>query len=357
VPSEHDDSRSGATDGHGRHDWRGGWRTLRIPLRNGVHAVLQDLRYAIRLLSKSLGITTVLLLTLALGIGGNTAVFSFVDAILLEPLPYRHADRIVGLWERRPTGQANSMTTLNYLDYARQSTVFERIAATTGCCASIMLGGDDGPTPLNTLHVSPSYFDIFGVSAARGRTFIAGDDQPGRDHVVVLSHRLWAAHFGSDVTLIGRTIPLDGEPYTVIGVMPEKSAFDRTYVQAWLPLTFGPERLNRTSHWLLSLTGGALGLLKPGVTLERARTELETIGARLSAQYPDTNKGWGVVILPYAAIVVGSELKQSLYLLLAAVGLVLLIGCVNVANVMLARALARDREVAVGWRSGRPEDG
>ena len=310
-------------------------------------AFIHDVRYAIRMLRKNPAVSAVVLLTLALGIGVNTAIFSFVDAILLKPLPYPHADRIVGIWERRPSGQSTSMTTLNYLDYAEQSTVFERIAATTGCCAYTMLGGETTSTAMNALHVSPSYFDILGATAAHGRTFRAGDDEPGRDHIVVLSHRLWASRFGSDTSLIGRTIRLDAEAYTVIGVMPENSSFDRMYVQLWLPLSFGPERMNRTSHWLLSLTGGALGLLKAGVTVENARAEMEAIGARLSAEYPNTNKGWSVVLQPYATIVVGKDLQQSLYLLLAAVGMVLLIGCVNVANVMLARGLAREREVAV----------
>src|SRR5712691_2950394 len=139
-----------------------------------VPTIADDLRYALRGLRKSPGVTTVVLLTLALGIGVNTAIFSFVDAILLKPLPYPHADRIVGIWERRPSGQPNSMTTLNYLDYAQQSTVFERIAATTGCCAYAMLSGGAAPTPLDALHVSPSYFDILGATAAYGRTFVAG---------------------------------------------------------------------------------------------------------------------------------------------------------------------------------------
>ena len=322
-----------------------------------MSALFQDVRYAARTLRKNVGVTAVVLLTLALGIGVNTAIFSFTDAILLKPLPYPNADRIVGIWERRPSGQSNAMTTLNYLDYAKQSTVFERIAATTGCCAYTMLGGETTSTAMIALHVSPSYFDILGASAAHGRTFMRGDDEPGRDHVVVLSHRLWASRFGSDTRLVGRNIRLDAEAYTVIGVMPANSPFDRMYVQLWLPLTFGPERMNRTSHWLLSLTGGALGLLKPGVTIERARAEMEAIGARLSAEYPNTNKGWSAVLQPYATIVVGKDLQQSLYLLLAAVGMVLLIGCVNVANVMLARGLAREREVtvrlALGAASGR----
>jgi putative ABC transport system permease protein len=311
-----------------------------------VLTVAYDLRYALRGLRRSPGVAAVILLTLALGIGVNTAIFSFVDAILLKPLPYPNADRIVGIWERRPSGQPNSMTTLNYLDYAGQNSTFERIAATTGCCALTILNGEPSVT-LFALRVSPPYFDVFGAAAALGRTFVAGDDQPGRDRVIVLSHRAWASHFGSDPALVGKTIPINGAPHTVIGIMPEHGPFDRMIVEAWLPLTIPPDRMNRTSHWLLWLTGGAIGRLKPGVTIEAARADLEAIGARLSADYPDTNKGWSAVVEPYASIVAGRDLQRSLYVLLAAVGAVLLIGCVNVANVMLARALAREREVAV----------
>jgi predicted permease len=310
-----------------------------------VPAIAHDLRYALRGYRRSPGVTAVVLLTLALGIGVNTAIFSFVDAILLKPLPYPDADRIVGLWERRPSGQPNSMTTLNYVDYS-QSAVFERVAATTGCCGTTIVDGDP-PSTLLAPMVSPEYFNIFGATAALGRTFMAGDDQPGRDRVIVLGHRVWATRFGADRTLIGRAIRINGEPHTVIGIMPEDGPFARTFVDAWLPLTFGPDRMNRTSHWLIWVTGGAIARLKPGVTIERARAELETIAARLSAQYPDTNKGWSVVVRPYASIVTSSDLRRSLIVLIAAVCMVLLIGCVNVANVMLARALAREREVAV----------
>jgi putative ABC transport system permease protein len=311
-----------------------------------VLTIAHDLRYALRGLRRSPGVAAVILLTLAIGIGVNTAIFSFVDAILLKPLPYPNADRIVGIWERRPSGQPNSMTTLNYLDYARQNSVFERIAATTGCCGLTILNGEPAVT-LFALHVSPQYFDVFGASAALGRTFAAGDDEPGRDHVIVLSHRAWASRFGSDPALVGKAVRINGEPHTVIGVMPEHGPFDRMIVEAWLPLTFTPDRMNRTSHWLLWLTGGAIARLKPGITIEAARADLDAIGARMSVDYPDTNKGWSAVVEPYATIVAGRDLQRSLWVLLAAVGSVLLICCVNVANVMLARALAREREVAV----------
>jgi putative ABC transport system permease protein len=305
-----------------------------------------DLRYAVRGLRRSPGVAVVILLTLALGIGVNTAIFSFVDAILLKPLPYPNADRIVGIWERRPSGQPNSMTTLNYLDYARQSTTFELMAATTGCCGLTILNGEP-PVSLFTLRVSPQYFDVFDATAALGRTFAVGDDAPGRNRVIVLSHRAWASHFGSDPAIVGKAIRINNEAHTVIGVMPEHGPFDRMVIEAWLPLTFSSERMNRTSHWLIWLTGGAIGRLKPGVTIEQARADLDAVGARLSAEYPDTNKGWSAVVQPYASIVAGRDLQRSLYALLAAVGVVLLIGCVNVAGVMLARALAREREIEV----------
>jgi hypothetical protein len=160
---------------------------------------MHDLRLAIRSLRATPIVTVVALATLALGIGANTAIFSFINALLVAPLPYPHADRLVSLWERTPSGRRNAMTTLNYLDYA-QSSVFEHVAATTGCCGAAILGTGAQPVPVDAFHVSASYFEIFGARAALGRTFVAGEDQAGRDHVVVISHALWVSQFDADPT-------------------------------------------------------------------------------------------------------------------------------------------------------------
>ena len=306
---------------------------------------MNNLRLALRSLRATPIATVVALATLALGIGANTAIFSFIDGLLLAPLAYSHADRLVSLWERTPSGRRNAMTTLNYLDYA-QSPIFEAVAATTTCCGPAVLNTGSRPIPINTFRVSASYFEIFGTRAALGRTFNAGEDQVGMDHVAVLSHPLWVSQFGADPAVVGRSIRLNGEPYTVVGVTPATGPFGRVR-QVWLPLSFPPDRMVRANHWLLSLTGGGVGLLKPGITLEQARSELASIAARIAVDHPDTNRDWGVALEPYSAVLVGDDLKRFLTMMLAAVGLVLLIGCVNLANLMLARGLAREREVAI----------
>jgi predicted permease len=321
-----------------------------------LESIGQDIRYGVRVLRRRPTVTIVALLTLAIGIGANTAIFSVVNGMLWAPMPYPDADRLVSIWELRPTGERNALTTRNYLGYATQSTMFEGMAATTGCCGSVTLSRGSAPVVLPALRVSSSYFDILGVTAAMGRTFAATDDRPGTDHVVVLSHALWSSQFGSDAALIGRPIRLDGELYTVIGIMPANSPFDRSSAQIWLPLAFGPDRMSRIDHWLISATGGALARLKPGVTLDRARAEMESISARLAVEYPDTNTGWGVRLDPYAATLVGHDVRASLYLLMGAVGLVLLLACVNLAHVMLTRGVAREQEVAIRAALGAGRD-
>jgi len=302
--------------------------------------LMQDLRYAVRTLSKSPSFTIVSLVTLALGIGANTAIFSFVDGVLLKPLPYADGDRIVRVLEKPPGGDRNGIATLNYLDWNKQNTVFEYMSAQNGRSATLTGAGD--PVELRCFHVSAHYFDIFPPQTVLGRTFAADEDQPGKDRVVVLSHAIWESQFGADPKLIGTTIHLDGEPYTVIGILPKGSSFDRAYAQIWTPFVFKPENMTRNYHWF-----AAFAKLKPGVTLEAARKQMDTIGARIAHDYPDSNKGWGVVVERFSDVMVGQDLKKSLYVLLAAVGMVLLITCANIANLTLARGTAREREIAI----------
>lgn len=300
----------------------------------------QDLRYGVRTLAKHRGFTVVALATLALGIGANTAIFSFVNAVLLKPLPYADPDRIVRVLERPPGGGTNGISTLNYLDWARENTVFEFIAGQTG--GAVTLTGVDEPVRLRGARVSAHYFEVFGVRATLGRTFREGEDQLGQHRVAVLSHTLWQAQFGGARDIVGRSVQLNGEPHTVIGVLPMGGAFERGGAQIWRPLAFGPENMTRNFHWF-----SAVARMKPGVTLEQTRAELDAIGKRIALAYPDIKKGWSVAVDSYADTLVGAQLRQRLYVLLGAVAMVLLIGCANLANLSLVRGIAREREVSI----------
>jgi putative ABC transport system permease protein len=299
-----------------------------------------DLRYALRTLSKTPGFTAVAIATLAVGIGANTAIFSFVDGVLLKPLPYPEPERIVRVLERPPGAPRNGISTLNFLDWQRENTVFEHLAAQTG--GSVTLTGIDAPVRLRGARASSGYFEVFGIQPALGRAFAPGEDQPGKDRVAVIANALWKSQFGGDPAAVGRTILLDGEPTTIVGVLPEGSAFDRAYPQIWRPLAFEPQNMTRNFHWF-----GSFARLKKGVTLKQARAQMDAIGARIARDYPDSNKGWGVVVEPFSETLAGPQLRQSLYVLLAAVGAVLLIGCVNLASLTLARGTSREREVAI----------
>jgi len=305
-----------------------------------LHELAQDLRYGARMFLKAPGFSTVAILTLALGIGANSAIFSFVDAALLKPLPYEQPERILQIWEKPPGGGNNVVSALNFLDWQRQTTSVESMTASTG--GSLTLTGQGEPVLLRAGRVSAGYFDVFAVEPFLGRTFAPDEDTPGKEHVVVLSHRLWAAQFGSDPGIVGKSLTLNGEPYTVIGVMPARSAFDRAFNQLWRPLAFKPSERTRNFHWL-----SVVGRLKPGVTIEAARSELDAIGARIAADYPDSNKGWGVSTLRYMDIVVGQQLQRSLYVLLTAVGMLLRGIFVGVVAFGAARAADVQREVAV----------
>src|SRR5579859_4959232 len=305
-----------------------------------VSVLVQDLRYAARTLRNSPGFAAVAVLTLALGIGANTAIFSFVDGILLRPLPYPEADRIVRVMEKPPGFPRNGISTLNFLDWQRQNTVFDFMAAQTG--RSMTLSGTSEPVLLHCGLVSAHYFDIFGIKAALGRTFLPDEDQAGKDHVVLLSYVLWQNRFGGDRSILNRTILLDNQPYQVVGILPPGSAFDRAFNQLWPPLAFEPSTMTRNFHWFVSF-----GRLKNGVSLQQAQKGMDVIGARIAHDYPDSNKGWGVVVERFGDVIIGPQLRTSLLVLMSATVMVLLISCANLANLALARGVAREREVSI----------
>ena len=307
-----------------------------------METLILDLRYAVRSLRRSPGFVVVAVLTLAVGVGANTAIFSAVEAVLLRPLPYKNPDRVVFIQEKRAvTGQPNSVSPLNYLDWKTQSTVFDKMAAVRFNPATIT--ALDTPVQVRGLRVTHQYFDIFGLRPLLGRTFVAGDDRPAASKVVILSQHLWSTRFGSDAAIVGRAVRVDGEPFTIVGVMPATATVDFLGTEIWTPLSWSQNTLNRDFH-SVSL---AVARLKDDVSLDGARSQMDTIAERISRDHPATNKGWGIVLKPYADLWVTSDFRRSLYLLLAAVGAVLLIGCANLSNMTLARGLAREREVAV----------
>jgi putative ABC transport system permease protein len=304
-----------------------------------------DLRYSLRMLRRSPGFTAVAILTLALGIGANTAIFSFVDNVLLKPLPYPEPGRIMRVIQRHSSGAPFPTTTLDFLDWQKQAPAFEFIAAQTGWNATLTGTGrtaDADPVLLRGARVSASFYGISRISPELGRTFLPEEDAYGKDHVVLLSHALWVSRFGADPAILNRTIRLDNEAYTVVGVMPEGSIYDRTALQITKPLGLAPYEMTRSLHWII-----AAGRLKPGVTVQQARSQMDVLATRLAQAYPDTNNGFGIMVDPLSDVLIAPQVRASLYVLFAAAGMVLLIGCANLANLALARGVAREREVAV----------
>jgi predicted permease len=311
----------------------------------------QDCRYGARSLRKSPGFTFVAVLTLALGIGANTAIFSVVNAVLINPLPYHQPDRLVQFWETNPLKNWTQATVApaNLFDWQEQSQSFTEIAAYMGSdkkgpgLSGLQFDAGGEPERLQGLYVTGNLFSVLGVSAVVGRTLTEEETWTGRDKVVVLSYGLWRRRFGSDPKVVGRVITLDGVGREVVGVMPPGFYFPSKEAELWVPLGWNRERIAalRRPHFLR-----AVGRLRPDVTIERAQAEMQTIASRLEAEHPDTNTQMGVGLGPLKEWIV-SDVRLPLVVLLAAVAFVLLIACANVANLLLARAAARAREVAV----------
>jgi putative ABC transport system permease protein len=311
-----------------------------------MDTILKDIRHGLRSLLKHPGFTAIVVVTLAVGIGASSAMFSVVNTVLLRPLPYQHAERIVAIQELDPSGKRVQVTPANFLDWRAQNTVFEQLAAILTRPANLALA--DQAERIDLAMTSANFFSVFGTEPQHGRFFIPADEQAGHAPVVVISHALWQRRFGSDASLVGKPITLDGASYSVVGIAPAGFQYpDKTDV--WVP----PFRLAPTMNERMDPTQvrgfgmlAAVGLLRPGVGLPQAVSEMETITTRLRQQYPDTNNRRFNRVVSLHTHLVG-ETGPMLLLLFGAVSFVLLIACANVANLLLASAATRQKEMAI----------
>ncbi len=315
-----------------------------------MQALWQDFRYSLRMLAKNPGFSATAILTLALGVGANTAIFSVVNAVLLRPLPFEEPDRLVQIWHTPPQASFPGIPTFsvspaNFLDWRSRSHAFEGMSAYG--FGRYTLTGTGHAEAVRMVAATSGFFAILRAKPLLGRTFLEEEDSPGRDHEVILSYNLWRSRFGADRNVVGKNIALNEQAFTVVGVMGANFEFPISTdpdarPQMWKPLGWtDQERGVRDNH-----NYGVLARLKSGATLQQSRAELDSISNQLALQYPSDNKGWGATSVPLREDLVG-DVRPALLILLGAVALVLLTACANVANLLLAKTLSRRKEIAI----------
>ncbi len=316
---------------------------------NWLQELAQDLRLGLRMLRKSPGFTSVAIITLALGIGATTAIFSVVDTVLLHSAPYARSAELVAITEKGPTtapGEINEVSAGDFTDWQAQAPVFTGVAAYQSWEFHALTGGGD-PDEVWASPVTPNLFQVLGVNAFRGRTFA-----PNETQAVILSHQYWRSHFASNPRILGKALALDGKLYWVIGIAPADFEFPAANTQMWTPLTFSAaDRANHEDRRL-----SVVARLNRGVTLRQAQAVMDTVAARLAVQYPKTNSGWSAPVVPFRSPEVRGMLREAIFALLGAVAFMLMIVCANVASMLLARGTARQGEIAVraALGAGRP---
>src|SRR5262245_18154416 len=303
-----------------------------------IEDLTQDVRYSLRTLRKSPGFTAVAALTLALGIGANTAIFSVVYATLFEPMGYPNPDQLVMVWSKTPDGR-NLVSAGDYLDWKQRSKSFQQMGAWIG--AAYNIATRERPEQVDGVAETPGFLTMQGIRMLLGRDFLPEEGEIGHEHVVILSHRLWNQHFGADDQIIGKELRINGESYTVVGVAPPGLP-DRMPFQLWVPLVFRPDQINHDTRFIL-----VMGRLKDGVSIAQAQAEMNGIARQLAIEYPMSNKNWGISVEPLHLNFLPDTTRRNLWLALASVGFLLLICCINIANLQLARGTMRRREVAL----------